>query len=71
MIWEAEAIAAKDVLKEAELIKGLDIANVIDEALVKFKGSNEFSTLLKKNHDTGFDVGVGLPSTIFGRTIGI
>ena len=30
MNWEAEAIASKDFLKEAELMRGLDIANVVD-----------------------------------------
>ena len=32
MHWEAKAIATKDFLKEAEFIKGLDIANAVDEA---------------------------------------
>ena len=54
MNWEAEAIAAKDFLKEAELTRGLDIANTIDEALTKFKSSNEFVALLKKDHDARF-----------------
>ena len=39
-------------------MRGLDIANEVDKALVKFKSSNEFVALLKKDHDTGFDVGV-------------
>ena len=55
MHWEAKAIAAKDFLKEAESTKGLDIANMVDKALAKFKNSNEFATLLKKDHDTRFD----------------
>ena len=56
--WEAEAITAKDSLKEAELSKGEDIANAVDEALVKFKSSDEFTALLKKDHDIGFDAKV-------------
>ena len=51
-------ITAKDSLAEAELSRGVDIANVIDEALAKFKDSEEFSALFKKDYDTGFDVGV-------------
>ena len=58
MNWDAEAIAARDSLKEAELTRGLDIANVVNEALAKFKSSNEFAALLKKYHDIGFNAGV-------------
>ena len=58
MSWEAEAITARDSLKEAELSRSEDIANAVDEALAKFKSSNEFSTILKKDHDTGFDADV-------------
>ena len=58
MTWEAKAIAAKDSLKEGELMRDFDTAKVIDEALVEFKSSDEFATLLKKDHDTGFDTGV-------------
>ena len=58
MHWEVEAIATKDFLKEAEFIRGLDITNAVDEALVKFKNSDEFTTLLKKDHEVGFDTGV-------------
>ena len=60
MNWEAEVIAAKDFLKEAELTRGLDIANEVDESLTKFKNSDEFTALLKKDHDAGFDAGVEL-----------
>ena len=35
-----------------------DIANAVDEALAKFKSLDEFTALLKKDHDTGFDVRV-------------
>ena len=58
MSWEAEAITVRDSLKEAELSKGEDISNVIDKALAKFKSSDEFVALLKKDHDIGFDVKV-------------
>ena len=39
-------------------MRDLDITNVVDKALVKFKNSDEFVVLLKKDHDVGFDVGV-------------
>ena len=58
MNWEVEVIVAKDSLKEAELMRGLDIANAVDEALTKFKSLGEFTALLKKDHDVGFDTGV-------------
>ena len=58
MNWEAEVTAAKDSLKEAKLTRGLDIAHEVDEALVKFKSSDEIAALLKKDHDIGFDAGV-------------
>ena len=58
MNWEAEAITTKDSLKEAELTRVVDIANRVDKALAKLKGSDEFVALLKKDHDTGFDDGV-------------
>ena len=40
MSWEAEVITAWDSLKEAELSRSEDIANVVDEALAKFKSSH-------------------------------
>ena len=55
MSWEVEAITARNFLKEAELSRGEDIANAVDEALAKFKSSKEFATLLKKDLDTGFN----------------
>ena len=55
MNWEAEAIAARDSLKEAELSRGVVIANTVDEALVKFKSLDKFEALLKKDHYTRFD----------------
>ena len=58
MNWEAEAIASKNSLKETELKKGLNIANTVYEALTKFKSSDEFAVLLKKDHDTRFDARV-------------
>ena len=51
-------MTAKEFLKEAECTRGLDIANVVDEIVAKFKNSDEFTTLLKKDHDAGFDVGL-------------
>ena len=58
MHWEAKAMVAKDFLKKAEFSKGLDIANAVDKALAKFKNSDKFTALLKKDHDTGFDAEV-------------
>ena len=58
MSWKAEAITARDSLKEAKLSRGEDIANAVDEALAKFKSSKEFATLVKNDHDTGFDAEV-------------
>ena len=53
--WEVKATTARDSVKEAELSRGEDIANAVDEALAKFKSSDEFAALLKKDHDTRFD----------------
>ena len=58
MSWEVEAITSRDSLKEAELSRREDIANVVDETLAKFKSSDEFVALLKKDHDTGFEARV-------------
>ena len=52
MSWEVEVINARDSLKEAELSRSEDIANEVDEALAKFKSSDEFVALLKEDHDT-------------------
>ena len=51
-------MVTKDFLKEAEFLRGLDITNVVGEALAKFKNSDEFAVLLKKDHDARFDAGV-------------
>ena len=51
-------ITAKEFLKEVEFTRGLDIANEVNEALAKFKNSDEF----EKDHDDGFNAGV---KTIF------
>ena len=45
----------------------MDIANVVNEALAKFKNSDEFATILKKDHDAGFDTRVEF-STTSGHT---
>ena len=58
MNWEAEAIAARDSLMEVKLTRGVDITNAVDKTLAKFKSSNEFATLLKKDHKTRFDTRV-------------
>ena len=36
MNWEAEAIVAKDSLKEVKLSRGENVANAVGEALAKF-----------------------------------
>ena len=58
MSLEAAVIIARDSLKETKLSRSEDIANVVDDALVKFKSSEEFIALFKKDHDTRFNVGV-------------
>ena len=45
-------------MKEAEFTKGLAIANATDEAVAKFKGSEQFTNLLKKEYEAGHVVGV-------------
>ena len=58
MNWEAEVIAAKNFLKEIKFTMVLDIVNAVNETLAKFKNSNEFTALLKKDHDVGFNARV-------------
>ena len=58
MSWEAEAITTRYSLDEAKLSMSEDITNPIDKALAKFKSSEEFFALLKKDHNTRFDAGV-------------
>ena len=58
MNWEAEAITARDSLKEAELSRGVDIANAVEEVLAKFKSLDEVAAFLKKDHETGFNARV-------------
>ena len=49
----------KDFLKEAEFTRDVDIANAVDTTLTKFKSSDKFTALLKKDNDVGFDEGEG------------
>ena len=69
MHWEAESIAAKDSLKKSEYTRGLDIANVVDEDMAKFKSSDEFTILLKKELMLDLTLGWRLSSTTYGHTI--
>ena len=55
--FEAKAWVAEEYLKEAELARDDEIARAAEEAMVKFKHSEEFVALLKKEHDAGYDVG--------------
>ena len=71
MNWEVEAIATRDSLNEVKLSRGIDIANAIDEALAKFKSSDESTALLKKDHALDSTPGWRLSSIISRHTIGI
>ena len=53
---EAEALSARELLKEIELMRDVEVASAIAEAIVKFKESEEFTTLLKKDYHNGYDV---------------
>ena len=53
---EAEALSARELLKEIELMRDVEVASVIAEAIVKFKESEEFTALLKKDYHNGYDV---------------
>ena len=55
---EGEALSAKELLKETEFMKDVKVASVVVEVVVKFKDSEEFTTLLKKDYHNGYDVGV-------------
>ena len=58
MSWEVEVITVKESLKEAGISMSKDVANAVDDTFAKFKGSKEFATLFKKDHDTRFDIRV-------------
>ena len=51
-------MAAKDFLKEADFSRGLNTTNAVDEGLAKIENFDEFTALLKKDHDVGFDARV-------------
>ena len=55
---EAEAFSANESLKEAEFIRDVEMASEVAEAIVKFKELEEFTILLKKDYNNGYDVGV-------------
>ena len=48
----------KESLKEAEFMKDLKVASAVAEAVVKFKESEEFTALLKKDYHNDYNVGV-------------
>ena len=58
LMAEKEDLVRQVMNWEVEFTRGLDIAKAVDKALAKFKNSNEFIALLKKDHDTKFDVRV-------------
>ena len=47
-----------ELLKEAKLMRDVEVANAVAEVVVKFKESEEFTALLKKDYHNGYDVGV-------------
>ena len=49
--FEARAWAAKEYLKEAKVAKDAEITRAVKEAMVRFKQSEEFTALLKKEHE--------------------
>ena len=55
---EVEALSAKESFKEAKFTRDVEVASAVAEAIVKFKVSKEFITLLKKDYHNGYDVGV-------------
>ena len=48
----------KELLKEAEFMRDVELASTVAKAIIKFKGSEEFTALLKKDYHNGYDVGV-------------
>ena len=55
---EVEALSARELLKEAECMRDVEVASVVAKAVVKFKESEGFTALLKKDYHNGYDVGV-------------
>ena len=46
-------MSAKESLKEAEFMRDVEVANAVAEAIVKFKKSEEFIALVKKDYHNG------------------
>ena len=55
---EVEALSTRESLKDAEFMKDVEVASVVAEAIVKFKESEGFTVLLKKDYHNGYDVQV-------------
>ena len=55
--FEAKSQAAEEYLKEAKLARDTKITRAAEEAVLKFKQFEEFTALLKKEHDAGYDMG--------------
>ena len=55
---EAETLSANESLKEAEFMRDVKVASVVAETVVKFKESEEFTALLKKDYHNDYDIGV-------------
>ena len=51
-------MSAKESLKEAKFMRDIEVASAVTEAVVKFKESEEFIALLKKDYHNGYDVRV-------------
>ena len=55
---EAEVLSARELLKEVEFMRDVEVARAVAEAVVKFKESEEFTTLLKKDYHNDYNVKV-------------
>ena len=51
-------MSAKELLKKAEFMRDVEVASMVADAVVKFKESKEFTTLLKKDYHNGYNVEV-------------
>ena len=43
-------MSARELLKEAEFMRDVEVASAVAEAIVKFKESEEFTALFKKDY---------------------
>ena len=55
--FEAKAWAAEERLKEVEFARDVDVGEAGEEAMAKFRRSEEFFVFLKAEHDVGYATG--------------